>query len=142
MRKVKSITRSTCTELREQLIKSINLTNKNLAKQIGAMRYSENKITVKIEFNLIDENGIAFSQVKVDLERYAKLDGLTDALGKTWVSNGQHFILTGYKVRSRKYPYVAKCVENGKSYKFTKNTVKNAMVILGIDKHRKKHTKK
>lgn len=63
--------------------------------------------------NLGSAEAIAFERFKVSY-------GLGHvSLGDTFISGGRQFALTGLATRNRRYPFTAKCLADGKSYKFT-----------------------
>lgn len=93
-------------------------------------RYGDQyKVTITTGSVELDESGINLaSQEAVDFVRYAEM-GLIDlpaeALGRTFRNpDGVEYVLAGYVPSRPKYPYVAKRVADGKSYKFTDHVVR------------------
>ena len=77
----------------------------------------------------LDETGInradPEAQLWVLLAKHFQLP--LDGLGRTFVSQGQRFQITGLNDRRPKYPVSAKCLDNGKMYTFTAESVRNAL---------------
>jgi len=96
----------------------------------GNASYSDENVTFKLSLATVSEDGIVQTQSAVDLKRYAYRHGLgEDALGKTFSWLGKTLTITGYKPRSRKYPILVKCKEDGTTYKYPLQTVKSALEL-------------
>jgi len=76
--------------------------------------------SVKVEFALLDADGNAQTQERVDFERYASSYGLKkDDLDKTFKTfDGKEYRIVGLRRRARKRPILAESLRNGKSYIF------------------------
>ena len=125
MKKVQRISGDTCTELRGSLVGALAyLKNKNLDVDIKGMRYGTKTISVRIEFNLI-ENGKVFDREAQNFRLYAPSYKLElNWLGKTFTTNsGKLFKLTGINPGARKYPVNATMIATGQSYKFTPESI-------------------
>lgn len=74
-------------------------------------------------------DGEVKSREALEFERMATLYGFEPSdLGKTFMSRGRRFKITGLKTRRHKYPISAECLDDGKGYKFPIDSV---LVALG-----------
>ena len=71
----------------------------------------------------------AVNMAESDFISMAPIYGIpAENFGKTFISNGKSFTISGFAPRNRKLPVLAKCVE-GKGFKFPVSTVKAALGI-------------
>ena len=100
----------------------------NLKVFAGKTTYSDNNMTIKVECSKIADDGTVYSKEREEFIKYATLYGLQpEDLGKRFTSNNETFEITGLKSSYRKYPIIAKGVHNGKSYKFTENSIQKKL---------------
>lgn len=71
--------------------------------------------TLKLEF-LVEGGQTREERDFADMAPLYDVD--PDALGKDFESNGKRYILKGVNTRAPKYPFIAECLDDGKSYKF------------------------
>lgn len=122
-----TIDRFTKAEARE-LNKAAHEALKAVAEQFGltikpgSARYSPDSCTVKYEFGCLTEAGApaGFS------DRAKMLRLPEDCWSKEFTLNGTTYTITDLNLRRRKYPVSAK-TSRGASYKFTADTVRNAL---------------
>ncbi len=80
-------------------------------------------LVLRVEF-AETQNGVAMTREAVRLIQQGVLYGLPDGcLGKEFVTGGQTFVLTGMSTRSEKWPFTARNVGDGKTYKMSKSAV-------------------
>jgi len=79
--------------------------------------------TFKLEFAPV-VSGEVKTKEATDFERLAYLYGLEASdLGKTFSSNGRTFTICGLAPKAHKFPILAKCADDGKTYKFPERSV-------------------
>lgn len=62
------------------------------------------------------------------VKQFAKHNGLPqDMLNRTFISNGKPHTITGIEIRNPKFPIITKCSDDGKSYKFTVQMIKEIL---------------
>ena len=103
-----------------------------LQVDLGNARYTSGDIfpiTFKFEVSATNEDGTVETKEARDFKRIAEIYGLSpDDLGKTFKTwHGKRtYTITGLVRRRRKFPISAVC-ENGKSWKFPAEQVKDAL---------------
>lgn len=92
--------------------------------------YSSEELPVAFKFITVqlDTNGNAMDSRAKDFIRYASLYGLSESdFLAEFSRRGKTYRICGFKPRARKYPVLAECVQDGKTYKFPVDTVKAAL---------------
>lgn len=85
--------------------------------------YSSTSLITKFEF--ADEGAD-----QAEFDALCHVVGLTpEHFGKEFVSQGKRFVVTGINLRARKYPVTADCISDGKSYKFTADSVQRKVAL-------------
>ena len=93
----------------------------------GNGRYNANGYHTKVEFKAV-ANGTTGEPA--DFARNARLLGLpADCFGKTFVSRGTAYRISGLVLRRRRYPVSAERVSDSKGFKFAEATVK---MLMGV----------
>ena len=89
------------------------------------------EIVLRVSKVAVNEAGVnVLSREAQNLNRWALSYGLPeDALGKAFRSGGKAFILTGLDPAKRKYPVLARCEDDGRSYRFTPAHVKGLLML-------------
>jgi hypothetical protein len=87
----------------------------------GSMNYTDNSFSLKIEGHVkLVEGGKAYEQEQWN--RHCKYYGFEEQdYGKEFTSSGKTFVLTGFAIKSSKYPVLAKNKTNGTTFKFTED---------------------
>jgi len=120
------------------LREDINAALKAVGEKRGVKLTAENakflptSATFKLEVETISENGVAITREMSDLRQpyIMKMYGLTEAhLTQTFVSGGRKFVLSGYRVKASKNPFLAKCFNDGKNYIFPEEAIQR---LLGL----------
>ena len=120
MSKIKSFDRTHCTKLREELNTALKALGEKYGVNIhaGNASYSDELCTFKVELATIGANGLKASKAGEDFKRYAKrLNMKEEHLGQEFKMNGKVFVLTGFKPRASKFPFIATNKADGQSYK-------------------------
>lgn len=97
---------------------------KNLA--VGNTNYNAFSFTSKVE-------GEIDSQIEKDFRRseaeyFAEIHGLPkDFIGLEFTNGGRPFTISHLETRNTKYPIIANCHSDNKSYKFTIDTIKKIL---------------
>jgi len=96
----------------------------------GNATYSDDAFKMKISGTANATDGSFVSQAEVDFKKFRGRFGLPEnALRKSVKVGNEHFVITGLKPRSFKYPVLGKSAADGKSYKLPIAAVK---LSLGI----------
>lgn len=91
-------------------------------------RFSATNVSIKLEGAVIGAGGVVETKERKDWKVYAEMFGLKSAwLDKTFVLAGDQYVISGLATRKSKYPVLAKCVRNNKTFKFPSDTVKALM---------------
>lgn len=106
----------------EQALQSVAQKH-NVEIKAGSISYSDNSFTCKLEVKQKEVDGQPFEQV--EFEKCCILYGLTpeDYLRK-FTSNGKTFEIYGFNHKAHKMPILARCLTDGKEYKFPTSTIK------------------
>lgn len=84
------------------------------------LRITGAKVQMEGGVNVATPEAIAF-------KRYARGMNIDEnALGETFTSGGREFVLTGYLVRGQRYQFSGRSVADGRSFKFTADTIRRA----------------
>jgi hypothetical protein len=87
--------------------------------KLGNATYSDSNATFKLEVADINEDGEALTKEATNFKIYASRNHLTaEDFGATFCSRGKTFEICGLNTRAHKMPILAKCKEDGKTYKF------------------------
>jgi len=93
--------------------------------RIGACSYLDSNATFKVEVATVGSSGIVRSKTRTDFERYASMFGLKKSdLGRKITYTGERFEIVGLKVKSRRFPILAKRLSDGRVYKLPIEVVK------------------
>ena len=96
--------------------------------KFGSGRGSEQSITMKLEVTNKTATGEAQDKSAIDFKALAPMYGLvaTD-LGRTFSRGGKTFKITGLNRRAKTMPIQAKCLQDGRGYKFAEDIVQLAL---------------
>ena len=126
--KVKKIDRASCKKLRTELEKILEPFGKKFGIDVktGSGSFSETSFTLKVEMATISADGKVQNKEAEAFKTNAFVYGLKpehlNTTFKTWT--GEKFEIVGLATRSRKYPILAKNLDNGKVFKFPAEQVK------------------
>jgi len=124
--KITSITRPVLKEIRKDLTADLEkfFAERGLSVDLGSMSFDADHFTAKMTVNA----GSKSDAKRKEFVKKAYLYGLTaDDFGKTFMSNGEEFRISGIKPRAKKYPITADRVRDGASYKFAASSVKSKL---------------
>ena len=124
MKTIKRFDTTNLKEIRETINNALLLVSDayNVELKIGRINYENSGFTTKLEVSLVVDGQVQTKYVR-DFEQLAELDGCKFPMGFGFESNGSKHIVTGYSSRSRKYPIIAKNLDNEQTYKFKKDFV-------------------
>ena len=93
--------------------------------KIGNAKFTDNNMVFVLEVALKDADGTAISKEAEDFKFHAcRLGFKASDLGREFVSwNGKRFVVQGLARKNRKYPILAKCLDDGRTYKMTSEQV-------------------
>lgn len=95
---------------------------------LGSAKFTPSNATFKLEVATKTQDGDVQTKEATAFKMLAKAYDLEPSdLGRTFVSNGRHFTITGLNPKRPKYPICATCKEDGRSYKFPEKNVKLLM---------------
>ena len=126
--KVKQFDKSNVNVVSSMINDELKALGKKLGIEIRAGRgkYSSTNFTLKLEMSVMD-GGEVITKEAVAFKELASLYGFKKSdLGKSFMSNGKKFTITGLNTRAKKYPINA-VSEFGASYKFTANRVQDLL---------------
>lgn len=122
---IKSFDRAACRRVHDAL----NEAARKVAAEFGVAlkpgngRFSPTSYTVKVEFAVIGEGGIAETQEAQDFKLYAPALGIAeDAIGKPLTDAGKSFRIVGFKPRSTR-PVIVEEIGTGRRYKMSAERV-------------------
>ena len=127
MAKIKNIGRAECKVISAELEAVIQ---KTMNKYGLTVTYANGKYgghTATLSFKL-DVPAMAEKVAVQD----ARLLGANFGLGYEFVSNGENFKVVSFNLRRRKYPVSADNLRNGKSYKFTVDSINRKIEIVKL----------
>jgi hypothetical protein len=124
MKTIKRFDKTNLKEMRVAINDAIRVVegNYNVELKIGNINYQETGFTTKLSVNLILDGEVQTKEVR-DFEQLAELSGCKFPMGFGFDANGSKHIVSGYSSRSRKFPILAKNLDNGQTYKFKKDFV-------------------
>ncbi len=93
--------------------------------KVGNISYSETEFKASLKCTIaLNETELADKE-KNDFTANCLFFGLSpEDYGKEFVNSGKTFQIKGLKFNSRKYPILAKCLADGKTYKFAEDSIK------------------
>lgn len=127
---VKSIDRATCQQLDARIAAALQ----PLAKELGLVikmkggKYSATNILFKVEVSVIAEDGTVATPEAETFKRLAVHYGLqpTD-LNREFIASGVSYRITGLNTKRSRFPISAKRCHDGAGFKFSEDTVRNAL---------------
>lgn len=133
MSQITSFGRPECVALSKAMIAELEKLGAKYGvqfKTVGGAINSDTCFTAKIECAILNaKTGKAETKIAQDFKRYSTTYGVpAKFLNKKFISRGKEFKLTGLKMTSRLYPFVAELAD-GTAYKFSAETVR---IALGI----------
>lgn len=123
--KLEKIDQPTCRTLSREIETALQGVAEKFGIHIRTVggRFSSTEYNLRVECQVRTEAGIP-----VNFEIEAKLLGLPEGIfGKTFVSRGRTFRITGIELRRHKMPVSAKCVSTGRGFKFSADAVRFAL---------------
>ena len=116
---IKRFDKENLGEMREAINKALSsvTSDYNVELKIGNISYQESGFTTKLSVNLVVDGEVQTKE-KRDFENLAELSGCKFPLGYKFNNCGTDFIVTGFSSRSRKYPVLAKNLDDNKTYKY------------------------
>ncbi len=119
----------------EQVLKSVADKN-NIALILGKVTYDRdgNTATFKLEAAVKSETGEAITREYRDYEQYASMFDVDPSKLNTVIRVGRkQFKIVGLNTKSRKFPVLGKCVEDGKQYGLPASVVRlNPLAKAGV----------
>ena len=91
-----------------------------------SIKYEDRVASVKVEISVIGEDGNVVSREAIAYDQIAKVKKDLPERGCQFLRVGERYEITGWAIRSRKYPVLAKRTRDGKTFKFTMDAVLNA----------------
>jgi len=103
-------------------------------------QFRENLASLKMQVKRVDATGTTITDTESsntmveDFRRMASYFGFqpTD-IGRQFTTIQGTYVIVGAKPRNHKFPIVAKCQRNGKSYKFTAEEVKRCLLPVVVE---------
>jgi hypothetical protein len=101
---------------------------RGITLKLGKGRFSNDNATFNLDVATISKDGLAKTKEASNFKLLCFHYDLTpEDLGAKFLSNGRHFTLTGLNPMRPKFPFVAICTDDNKTYKLTQ-----ASVLAGI----------
>lgn len=92
-------------------------------------RFNSSNCTFKVEASVVNASGTAETAERTAYKLQAQYFQLQpDWLDKTFSFGGEDYTIIGLNTKAYKSPVLAKCVRNGKTYKFKADHVKMMML--------------
>jgi len=96
--------------------------------RFGNGRYNDQAATMKLEVTNKTATGEAQDKSAIDFKALAPLYGLVaEDLGREFRRGGKTFKISGLNRRAKTMPILAKCLQDGKTYKFAEDIVTLAL---------------
>jgi hypothetical protein len=112
------------------LRQEINAALKSVAEKYGInvncgnARFMASTATFKLELATIGENGAATSPHAESFKAIGKLYGFESSdLGRSFLSNGSEFVITGLNTKCARFPVCASRVPDGRGFKFPTDAI-------------------
>jgi hypothetical protein len=123
--KVQQFTKTNLRQINDEMEQAMKAVaaKYGLEIKIGNTRFSGSNASSKFEMMTISESGDVITKEAIDFNRYKNYKGIEANLGDSFQYQGNTYTIIGYKPRSNKYPILAKCSEDGKTYKLPINLV-------------------
>lgn len=135
MSKITKFDKAACRTISERAAEALKtLADLGLTIQPRGGSYTATSYTLKIEFAIVGEAGVAMTREAQDFTNLAPLHGLSAAdLGREFTAGGKRFSVVGWRARAGRRPVLARCTD-GKEYAFP---VDNVRAFLAADAMRK-----
>lgn len=119
--KITNFDRVTCKAMNAEILAALAPIAKKYGLNVAGKggRFSADNWVTKIEFAVINKDGVAQSKEVAEFNRYCHLFGLNrEHFGEVFVVQGRKFAICGLKPRAHKMPVLAKEIATGKTFKF------------------------
>jgi hypothetical protein len=91
-----------------------------ISVKVGRMTYRESTATLKLEIGEVRENGEATTKEAEAFRVYCYRYGLEpEDRGNEIIERGQRFRLEGINPKAKKFPFIARNLDDGKLYRFS-----------------------
>ena len=116
---VKQFTKDNLRQMNAEIEQAIKDVTKKYGVEVklGNTRFSGSNASTKFELMTISDSGDVMTKEATDFNRYKNYKGIRANLGDSFQYGGKTYTIVGYKPRSHKYPILAKCSNDGKTYK-------------------------
>lgn len=123
---MENFNRKNLPALRDEIAKALkNVEEKHgITFKLGGISFTDDHFRSKIEAYLTQKGGEVVDPGKINFDRYARSFGLNkEDFGKKFSTCNGTYQICGIKLRSYKYPILAKNSKDGRTYKFRANDV-------------------
>jgi len=130
--KIVSMDKHTVLGLREEIDEALRTLGEKYGLKIhaGKCRYGATSAEFALEASIINSAGVALTPELVAMKRRATMWGTTEAkLEEPIKLFGKTYTLTGFVSCRPRYPFLASCHEDGKTYKFSAASVAVALKL-------------
>ena len=127
MNKITQFDVLTCKQFKNEFEKSLEELGTKFGVNVVIKRgkYSSDNYTLSVEASVIAENGEVLDTAAEAFKRNATFFELKpEDLYKIFKCDGSQYKIVGMKPGNRKYPILAKSIDNNKTYKFSADTIK------------------
>jgi hypothetical protein len=117
---INQLDRETIVNLRKEMEAAMQVVaaKHGIVIKFGNCKFSPENASFKLDVATKAQNGSVITREATAFKQSAVYYGLkSEDLGKVFTFNGKTFKLTGLLPKSRKYPFQATCLQDGKSYK-------------------------
>ena len=126
MEKITVIDKSTCTDLQKEMQSHMDALAWQLGVffEVGKMRYDVDSINIKVKMTLPDAKSEHMKNLLAAVE-YLPIS--EEHIGKKFLLRADFHEITGYRPRSRKYPYVVRRCRDGKEFCYGEQSILRAI---------------
>lgn len=123
----KPVVRELATEALDALQAVAKKHNLTIMNKGGTFDAADATLRIKFIVNEKATGVVSREQTVYELER--EYNGKLPKFGATIDIDGEHYVITGWNRRARKYPITCRRVRDDRGYKFPVNTIAHAAVV-------------
>ena len=130
MSKIKSFDAVVLKALRNELNDALKgVADKyGISIEAGNASFGYGHASFKLELATVKDDGTVMSKEANDFLTYCTMLGLKQTdLGREFEVHGKKYKLKGYRLKSRKFPFIVECINDGKEYGLPEQIVKSRL---------------
>jgi hypothetical protein len=129
---ITTLTKDNLRVVRDTIDKELKLVADRfgITLQLGNCKFNSRNATFELIVNTMAEDGVVLSKEAISFKNLAGFYGMKpEHLNAIFENDGRMFRLVGLNPKRPKFPFVALCLNDNKTYKMTQSSVQRGFVV-------------